>query len=423
MAELTPHPEISGCGVMCPIMIQFPHNFFWGAATSAYQVEGNNRNADWWEWEKSSGVQPSGQASRHYELYRQDFDLARELNHNAHRLSIEWSRIEPQEGEFSQKELEHYQEVILSLKERNIEPIVSLHHFTNPIWFAKLGGWAGRDADKYFLRFAQKVVDTLADKVRFWVTINEPMVYMYYSYILGDWPPQEKSYSKARRVKDNLAIAHVKAHRIIHEIYKKKNLAPCYVSIAQNMQAFVPCQPSLKNRLAVFLRDRQFNFSFLERLIRCNSLDFIGVNYYTRQLVDAESWSFKSLMLDTCKKNHHPLRKNSMGWDIYPQGLFDLLIRLKKYKLPVFILENGICTGNDFLRWDFIAEHLKKLKDAMDQGVNCLGYIYWSLLDNFEWDKGFAPRFGLIEVDYNTCSRKIRESARNFAQVAKTGRL
>ena len=405
-------------------MIQFPHDFFWGAATSAHQVEGNNINNDWWEWEKRMGLkEPSGLACRHYELYKQDFDLAKSLNHNAHRLSIEWSRIEPEEGRISQKEIEHYADVILSLKERGIEPIITLHHFTNPEWFTNLGGWLNRDAERYFLHYLQKLVDTFASSVRFWVTINEPMVYVYHSFVIGAWPPQESSFSKAKQVENNLLRAHIKAYKIIHDIYKKKDLDPVYVGIASNMQAFVPCSPTLKNKLATYLRERWFNFNFLEKAIRHRSIDYIGVNYYSRNLIEVEKWGLRNLTLDVCNKNHHPLKKNSMGWDIYPEGLYDILIKLKKYKLPIFILENGICTEFDALRWDFIVEHLKSLGRAMSDGVRVLGYIYWSLIDNFEWDKGFAPRFGLIEVDYNTYKRTIRESARKFAAVCKTGRI
>ena len=404
-------------------MIQFPDDFYWGAATSAYQVEGDNTNADWWQWEKRVGKEPSGAACRHYEFFRQDFDLAKELNHNAHRISVEWSRTEPEKGKFSSEALEHYKNVILSLKERGIEPVVTLHHFTNPVWFADLGGWLNKDAVKYFLRFTDKIVDALSENVRFWVTVNESNVYVYYSYIKGDWPPQERSLLKARRVEGNLLAAHIKAYRLIHDIYRRKNLDPVYVSIARNLQAFVPCAPTLRNKLGVYLRNRCFNLGFLGRLARRNLLDFIGINYYSRQLVDVEGWGFNNLMSDVCNKDHDPRRKNSMGWDIYPEGLYNLLLGLKKYDLPVFILENGICTADDNLRWEFIVEHLKSINRAMAQGVEVLGYIYWSLMDNFEWDKGFGPRFGLIEIDYSNYKRTVRESARRFAQICKTGVL
>jgi len=405
-------------------MLKFPQNFFWGAATSAYQVEGNNQNCDWWEWEKKVGLKEvSGLACRHYELFKEDFDLAKELNHNAHRLSIEWSRVEPQEGEFSKKEIEHYIDVILALKQRNLEPIVTLHHFTNPLWFARLGGWQNKKAVYYFLQYVSRIVEALCANVRYWVTINEPMVYVYHAYILGNWPPQENSFLKARRVTDNLAISHAQAYKLIHSIYKQKDLTPPAVSIAKNVQIFAPCIPTLKNRFAAYLRDRFFNFAFVERLIRHKSLDFIGINYYTRGLVETEGWGLSNFLLDTCQKNHSRLEKNSMGWDIYPEGLYNLLFRFKKYNLPIFILENGICTEDDDKRWKYILEHLKNIHLAMGQGAKVLGYIYWSLIDNYEWDKGFRPRFGLVEVDYRNFKRNIRESGRRFSLICKTGRL
>jgi beta-glucosidase len=312
---------------------------------------------------------------------------------------------------------------VLSLRERHIEPIVTLHHFTNPLWFAKLGGWQNNRAPEYFLRYVEKIVDTLSENVRFWITINEPLVYTYHSYILGVWPPQERSFSKAKKVRENLFASHIQAHKLIHSIYKKRNLSFPLVSVAHNLQAFVPCDLSLKNKFAAYLRNKLFNFSFIERLIRYGSIDFIGINYYNRSLVDVEGWRPKNLLLDMCRKNHSRLKKNSLGWDIYPEGLYSLLLRLKKYNLPIFILENGICIEDDNQRWDYIWQHLQNLYRAMKEGAKVLGYIYWSLLDNFEWDKGFAHRFGLIEVDYHTYKRTVRESAKKFSEICKTGIL
>jgi len=404
--------------------VKFPQNFLWGAATSAYQVEGNNIHSDWWEWERRIGLKDvSGEACRHYQLYKQDFTQAKELGHNAHRLSIEWSRVEPREGDFLDTEMEHYLDVVLCLKGLGLEPIVTLHHFTNPWWLAKLGGWQNKEAVAYFLRYTEKIVARLCEHVRFWVTINEPLVYIYFSYILGDWPPQKKSFFQARIVFDNLVKAHVGAYRIIHRIYaEKKNNRPL-VSLAQNFQAFAGWNNSLRNKCAVYLRNAFFNFNIIEKLKRSKALDFIGINYYTRMLVDAKKWNLRSLLLDQKEDDAPGMKKNSLGWDIYPQGLYDLLLSLKRFKIPLMILENGICTENDNLRWDFIRQHLKKINLAMGKDVNILGYIYWSLLDNYEWDKGFSPRFGLIELDYKTYARRPRESAKKFAEVCKTGVL
>jgi len=408
-------------------MIKFPDGFLWGAATSAYQVEGGNINADWWQWEKKAGIEESGSACRHYELYERDFNLAKRLHHNAHRLSIEWSRIEPKPGVFSQKELKHYLGVILALRRRNIEPIVTLHHFTNPAWFSKAGGWVNPKSVIWFRRYCQFIVPPLAKHVRYWITINEPTVYISHAYILGVWPPQERSYLKAAAVEENLAWAHVKAYGLIHEIYGKINLKEPSVSIAQNIMAFVYRNKDLKERLAAYLRDRLYNLGFLERIMRHNimrkNMDFIGVNYYSRQVVDVKKLGVLSLATDTRDAKYSRCEKNSLGWDIYPRGIYEVLMELKKYHLPVMITENGICTSDDKQRWKYIYEHLKNIHLAMRRGVMVTGYLYWSLLDNFEWDKGFKPRFGLIDINYRTYKRTVRESSRKFGQVCKTGIL
>jgi len=404
-------------------MLQFPRDFFWGASTSSYQVEGNNVASDWWHWEQRFGKDPSGYACRHYEMYRADFDLAQSLNHNAHRISIEWSRVEPVEGEFSYQEIQHYIHVIQSLRQRGLEPVVTLHHFTNPLWFANKGGWEQPDAAIYFSRYCQRIIDALGVYVHYWVTINEPMVYLYQSYLIGNWPPQAKSFVKAKRVFDSLVRAHIEAFTLIKRAYLKRQLPDPMISIAQNIRSFVPCTPSFRNTFAVALRDWAFNYYFINAVGRAKTLDYIGVNYYTRDLVDVKHFGFASLWYDVCQEGHHPLEKNSLGWDIYPQGLCDLLISLKRYKLPVFILENGICTDDDEQRWNYIRDHLQAVHRAMEAGCPVIGYLYWSLLDNFEWDKGFRPRFGLIDVDYTTCARSVRPSARRFAEVCKTGKL
>ena len=405
------------------MMTKFPKDFLWGAATSAYQVEGNNMYSDWWQWEKDAGKENSGSACRHYELYEHDFDLAKGLHHNAHRLSIEWSRIEPREGEFSKQALKHYTDVILSLKARNIEPVVTLHHFTNPEWLSKQGGWEKNGTVDLYLRYCDFVVRVLSPLVHFWVTINEPTVYASHAYIFGVWPPQAKSFLRARLVLNNMALAHIKAYRLIHEAYRGSSCPKPSVGISQFTQAFAPCTQRPGDRFAAYLRDKWFNFGFIDAVFRHKGLDFIGLNYYSRQLVELKEWGLGNLVWDVCKDNHHPVKKNSLGWDIYPQGLYELLLKLKKYRLPVIITENGICTQDDASRWEYIHSHLKSVDLAMEKGVLIKGYFYWSLLDNFEWDKGFGPRFGLIDVDYNTYKRTVRESARKFGEVCKTGVL
>jgi beta-glucosidase len=410
--------------VIIKIMIEFPKDFLWGAATSAYQVEGGNFNSDWWQWEKTRpGIVASGKACCHYQRFREDFDLAKSLGHNSHRLSLEWARIQPEPDKFSDEEIQHYVQVIDYLRGLGIEPVVTLHHFTNPLWLSRIGGWENPEAPRYFLEYAKKAVRALAGKVKFWVTINEPMVYTYYSYFIGAWPPQQKSLLKSGKVADNLTAAHIRSYRMIHSFYKENRLPAPWVSIAQNMIAFVSCKKSPRNNLAVYLRNRMFNFGLIESLIRKKCLDFIGMNYYTRHLIDTRGWSMGELLANTCSRKHDNLAKNLLGWEIYPQGLYDLLMALKKYKLPVFILENGICCQDDEQRWEYIREHLKKMRAAMAEGVKVIGYLYWSLLDNFEWDKGFEPLFGLCKVDYADYKRTPRDSAKKLSHVASTGLL
>lgn len=404
-------------------MKKFPPDFLWGAATSAYQVEGGNVHSDWWEWEKKNGKECSGQACRHYDLYEQDFDLARSLHHNAHRLSIEWARIEPEEGKFSKDALDHYLRVMDALKSRKIEPIVTLHHFTNPDWLAKKGGWEHRRAADYFLRYCRFVVQALAPCVHYWITINEPTIYVSHAYLFGVWPPEIKSLPRMLNVERNMLQAHSRVYRAIHGIYGEQSLSKPAVSIAQHVIALVPCTRDIKNRLASWTRHKLFNERYLDILKRRKTLDFIAINYYSRQLVDLKKWGVRNLVADRCNQGHYPVKKNSLGWDIYPEGLYQLLLKFKKYNLPILIAENGICTADDDLRWEFLQGHLKSVHAAMEKNVWVTGYLHWSLLDNFEWDKGFGPRFGLIEVDYETYRRTARKSAAKYAEICQTGVL
>ena len=404
-------------------MDHFPKSFYWGAATSAYQVEGDAVNADWWHWEQQGGgTESSGAACRHYEMFCADFDLAQELGHNAHRFSLEWSRIEPQEGVFSTPALEHYRQVVRALRERRLEPVVTLWHFTLPQWLAAQGGWFAPRARFYFLRFIENVLPVLGHQVRVWITINEPLVYAYFGYLKGTWPPQICSLPRAWALINQLARAHVSAYRLIHAWYRDQGLSSPRVSIAKNCQAFTACTGRWQDRLAVKLRNSLFNLYILNILVRKKSLDFIGVNYYTRQVAHVQKKNLMNLLLDSCEGAHDPREKNSIGWDVYPEGLGMLLQMLgRKYRLPLFITENGICTTDDGRRWRYIQTHIREVQKAREAGIEVIGYLYWSLLDNYEWEKGFAPRFGLVEVDYRTYERRVRESGRLFSQVCRSG--
>ena len=421
----------------------FPEKLMWGAATSSHQVEGNNVHNDWWDWEVRGLLrEPSGKACDHWNLFREDFKIAKSLHHNTHRFSIEWSRIEPQEGVFDEEALAHYNTVIQTLRTEGLEPVVTLHHFTLPIWVAKKGGWASAEIPALFARYVKKAVESLGDRVTYWMTINEPEVYVFKSYWLGDWPPGEKSYDKSYSVISHLLKGHVLAYAAIYASYKNLGRKPPMVGMAKHMSIFTPCNPkSWKDRMATWLRDMAFNHLFIKALIRgrifypglfriklphMNTLDFIGLNYYSRDFIShKQGFHIPNIFGDACHEYHHTDRThfNSLEWEIYPDGLYWLLKDLWKYRLPILVSENGICTDDDAQRIRFIQNHITAVAKALREGINVIGYLYWSLLDNFEWAEGFGPRFGLVDVDYKTQKRTIRPSARVYGEICKSGRL
>lgn len=416
--------------------LAFPEGFLWGAATSSHQVEGGSVFNDWWQWEKAGKVKEvSGDACRHFELFRQDFDIAQTLHHNAHRFSIEWSRVEPEPGRWNESAIQHYREVLTALRERRLEPIVTLHHFTNPLWFAKLGGWKSHESIYHFERFVNKMVKSLGDQVRFWLTINEPLVFIYMGYMVGEWPPGDRSPESALEVFRNFFLAHQRAYEVIHGVYAKQWKTKPMVSFAQHVAYHIPCSPwSLPDRFSAYLRHIFFTRLPFEALIQGhlffpglfneklplkNTLDFIGINYYTRDFVHFADLRFPGIFGEVCSLIHHRdvAKRNDMGWECYPGGLYRTLLEVRRFHLPVMITENGTCSSDDQDRWNYIRLHLESVRKAISKDVSVIGYLYWSLLDNFEWAHGFQPRFGLVEVDYARQSRKIRESAKKFSQV------
>ena len=406
----------------------------WGTATSAHQVEGNNRFNDWWVWEQAGkGAGPSGVACEQYRLFREDFRMARSLGHTAHRFSLEWSRLEPREGEWDESAFGHYDEVFDALDREGLEAVVTLHHFTNPIWFAEKGGWLHPGAADQFAAYVKQVARRYGHRVRFWITLNEPLIYVYKGFIEGQWPPGEKSIEKAFRVVRAFIRAHISAYQILHDACKNSE---CWVSIAHHMTAFTPCRPySMLDRLSIFFRDWFVNRLlfrtllsgflfypgvFFEKLSAKKTLDFLGINYYSRDFIRFGGLGGMSQFGTVCVKDHHLQEVaglNDLGWEIYPKGIYELVSSLRSLGLPILITENGVCTQDDSLRGRFITDHLDQLKKARQEGVPIFGYFYWSLVDNFEWNEGFRPRFGIVEVDYASQKRKIRPSS----QVLKKG--
>jgi beta-glucosidase len=410
---------------------RFPQGFLWGASASSHQVEGENRWNDWWEHEQSGRLpHKSGDACRHYERFEQDFDLARSWGHNAHRFSVEWSRIEPSEGNWNMEALNHYREVIRALKYRGLEPVVTLHHFTNPAWFSRRGGWLRGDSALLFVRYAEQVVRNLGTEVKYWLTINEPTDYIMQGYVNGEWPPFFKSaWIKAAIVFRNLARAHVGAYRVLH-----RNRSDALVGFCHNASPIMPCNSARRSdRAAARLRDVIWNRAFLHLIgarsrntkQKVKNLDFIGLNYYKRTIVHSSGFGLGAVLGRTCQLSHHsdqgPI--STMGWEVYPRGLKLVLQYFSQFGLPLLVTENGIATDDESLRGEFVAKHLQSLAEALNSGVNVFGYLYWSLIDNFEWALGTKPRFGLAAVDYSTQQRLPRPCVEEFSRICHANEL
>jgi beta-glucosidase len=407
---------------------RFPENFLWGAATSSHQVEGGTTN-DWSEWEKvnanrlarsaaakfghlpgwtekfgAEASRPenymSGLAVDHYHRYEADLDIARSLGHTAHRFSIEWSRIEPEEGKFDEQEIAHYQDVIRALRTRNIEPFITLWHWTFPLWLAQQGGMLAPQFPHYFARYARKMAHALGNDVTFWITLNEPDVVTGHVYLKAQWPPQEKGFLKYLRANLALIDAHKKSYRIIKEQFPKSE-----IGVAKHQLSFELGRNTLLNRILKKCAHFFWNRWFLNRIKKYQ--DFIGLNHYNRNVINNGFY-----------KNPNE-RLTDFGWEFYPESIYQALVELKPYKKPIYITENGLADQSDTLRKEFLTRALTSVHRAIHDGADVRGYLYWSFLDNFEWDKGFWPRFGLVDVDRKTLERKNRPSAEYYANICK----
>lgn len=383
----------------------FPKNFIWGTATSAHQTEGNNKNTDWWLFENNKKknqeypLEPSGIACDSYNRYKEDFDLAKKLNNNAIRISIEWARIEPEEGVFSEKEFKHYKEVLLYAKKLKLKTFVTLHHFTNPIWFFNEGGWLNLKSPFYFKRYAKECAIMLGDVVDMFITINEPQVYSTMAYTTGIWTPNKSNPILSLVVIINFIRSHIEAYNAIKS--KRKSYQ---VGIVENI-AHNQSDSNIIDKLAASIL-YFVNCDLFIWILR-RHLDFIGVNYY-----------FTNNVKRLKRKNPNNL-VSDLGWWIHPQGLENVLLRLRKFGLSIYVTENGIADSKDLKRKEFVKDMLISCHNAIKQGVMLKGYFYWSLIDNFEWHHGFWPRFGLIEIDRNdNLKRRPRKSYFYYKKIA-----
>lgn len=406
----------------------FPKEFFWGASTASHQVEGGTVN-QWSVWElanakelaqtahqtlghlpnwreiKDQAEDPANYVSDHgvdhYRHYRQDFDLAKELNLNSYRFSIEWSRIEPEEGVWDAEAIKHYKTYISELRKRRIEPFLNIWHWTMPTWFTDKGGFLKAGNLHYFEEFVRKVSEELIEDISYVIVLNEPNVYASQSYLTGTWPPQEKNVIHFLRVYWHLVKAHRSSYKILKN--KKPSLSVGIAAQLANIQAKRP--HNFFDELSTKYMRYFWNWWFLRRTRM--QQDFIGINYY-----------FTDYYTGLLKRKNPKVPTNDLGWYMEPEGLYPLMLRVwSRFHKPIFITENGLADSQDKYRRWWIEESIVAMERALSEGVDLRGYFHWSLLDNFEWAYGFWPHFGLIEIDRKDgMKRIIRPSAKWFAQ-------
>ena len=416
----------------------FPRGFLWGTATSSHQVEGNNSNNDWWIWEQEQGRIMQGHKSGKAcdwlgGRWQEDLDRAAEGGQNAHRLSIEWSRVEPSPAVWHDSALDYYRQIIKGALDRGLIPMVTLHHFTNPQWVAEQGGWLNPQIVAIFERYVRKVVSALHDLVGLWVTINEPNVYFFLAYLEGGFPPGKKDLKSLPQVIKHMVMAHAAAYHAIHDIQPES-----LVGLAHHYRGFHPANPrnSLDRWLARF-RSENFNNVFPRAVTNgrirtpfwkghvtqaAGTQDYFGLNYYT-----VEHCAFNLL---------HPMNAFQRG--VYPEGadlsptgyianepegMWEALCWAHRFNLPIFITENGVEDAESTIRPRYLAAHIRQVWRAVNFNWRVRGYFHWSLVDNFEWERGWTQRFGLWALDIGTQQRKKRPSADLYAEICKANGL
>ena len=388
-------------------------------------MEGDDGNCDWWEWEQQPGRIANGDTSAvacdHYHRYHEDFALLRELNQNAHRLSIEWSRIEPSEGVFDSRQIRHYRDVLGEMREQSILPMVTLHHFTSPLWFVRKGGWPARGSARAFMPFVHRVVDELGDLVGMWCTINEPSIYAVNGWITGEFPPGHRGNLLAQyRVTRNLQKAHELAYVAI-----KRRWPDTPVGLSHHKFLFSPASRRRRDRLAAqatqLVTDRwPVGPAHLRPIVEATS-DFIGIAHYWGQVCAFDARRPRDQFIRRFNPPNEPVTE--IGFVSKPAWMRAVLNTVRRYGKPVYITENGLATSDDSWRERYLTEILANVHAAIEDGVDVRGYFHWTNTDNFEWARGYTAHFGLIAVDRSTLERTIKPSGRLYARIATANAL
>jgi beta-glucosidase len=403
----------------------FPAGFLWGTSSAAHQIEGGNRHSDWWEFEQQPGRIVNGDTSEvacdHYNRYREDFSLLRELNQNAHRLSVEWSRIEPTEGEFDSRQIRHYRDVLGELREQGMQPMVTLHHFTSPLWFTRKGGWRASGAAHAFLPFVNRVVEELGDLVPMWCTINEPSIYAAQGWLTGEFPPgRQGDVAGVYAVASNMRRAHELAYLAI-----KRRWPDSPVGLSHHKFLFMPATAKRRDRWAAQTAQLVMDSwpvapGRLRRIVEATS-DYVGIAHYHVQSTAFDPRRPRDQFIRRFNVPGVPV--SDMGWSADPQWMRKVLNELKGLGKPVYITENGLGTTDDERRQHYLVDVLSSVHQAIQDGVDVRGYFHWTNMDNFEWARGYGVRFGLIDVDRKSLERTIKPSGRLYGRIANANAL
>ncbi len=398
-----------------------------GSASAATQIEGGEIDHSWLDWTRrgfiADGSTPA-RADDHYSRWQQDDELMESLGLQIARIGVEWARVEPSEGVYDAEALAHYVREVEWLSAHGIRPLVTLHHFTNPMWFERIGAFTKRQNIVYFLRFVEKMVRAFGDRVSEYITINEPNVYATNGYFFGIWPPGERSLHKTIHVMNVFAEAHIDAYGLIHALHRQMGVTGTKVSYANHMRVFAPKDPkNIFHSVFARLTERFFQGSLSKvmgtgkaafpirsagRVPKGLYCDFIAVNYYSRS-------SVTGLADGVCEG----VPVNDLGWEIYPQGIVECVRKLYAiHPLPVYITENGTCDKFDVFRCRYLYDHLKALCES-DLPVQ--RYYHWCFTDNFEWSVGESARFGLVHVDYDTQQRTVKTSGLFYRDIIAAG--
>jgi len=421
--------------------ISFPPGFVWGTATAAHQVEGNCIN-NWSEFEKGTkddgkpnikDNQQSGIACDHWNKYPEDIDLIKKLGVSSYRFSVEWSKIQPEHDTYDMDAINHYSKMIDALLENNITPVLTLHHFTHPLWFERLGAFEKEENIALFVSFCERVFKEYSHKVQYWCTINEPAVVSTQGYFSGMFPPGKQDPQLSAVVLKNMLEAHV---QVYHRLKKMENGSTAMIGLVKNINHFEPWRrwhiidwliSQSVNRFfndstIDFLRTGKFSIRLpgLAWIVHYNpkaigSTDFFGLNYYSHNHLKSNLFSKELFSLHY--KDGDIM--TDMPYTIYGEGIYRAIKTGSVLNVPIIITENGVADEMDDIRELYIRRYLYAVSKAISDGYDVSGYYYWSLMDNFEWAFGYDMKFGLYSVDRSSQERTLRYGSKAFVEIVQ----